>query len=876
MQNNSQKRGIALGAILAMLSSVFFGATLPANAAAVEGAVIAVAPAAGSASNFNGSILEDFPLEAYLLPGKSNSNFVAQKVRVEVTRLTGAVDIMVTSTSADLSALTTPASYSAEASNINPNAAASCVGTCSTLSAVVYAYQTTASQFTAMTLPNGGIDINIKAYTDSGEVTLSGLTATVKIKVFVENTRTLDYAWDENEDYTEETVTLHAVSAVPVTGAAISAMNSGDSVITVSSTVGALNFANLGGTYYLKMESTATNNLFTEMALAGASSTESVAITSNNMASRSGVLSTSFNVSASAGVSALDSVSARIMYAWSSGATAYPIGSTFSMVVANPGVTELFSDVVAGDNATQSAATATVRTNTTTTFKIGAKTTSGSVSKAVSVRFSSTPTLTANSKYISINGAASTTSWPSLTAPVTVTTGTDGFGTFTITNTGFVGNESFVLTAFVGNISKSLTVNVESATHSVAAEYSTYQSGAGETTNVVYTVTDQWGVNSNRSDQRLAVTKGGTGFNWASTTNTLSYVPVVAGVATFAFTPVPATATGSATVDASLQQLNVNSGGYDAMGVSAARVTVNVSATANAFGTGLAASRSVSVSYFPSTVSWATVTGKVTNTGSAVTVTAPGLIFRDNSGVTTSGAVTVRAGSGPQYSFEVASLLAGNYTMTLTNGTATTTSLLVVDAVSHSAGAAIAFDTTEITSGRTKIVVGTVTDANGNPVDTSGGTASILVTYAGTAGIPVGSMPTETDANGEFRISILTSAADNGSFTLTAVYLKDGSSTATADKITKVQAITVGSGSTSGDSADTKVNAGSFKGYVAVYAKGYEGQRLSAKIGNDWVVVESLASNFERVVDFTGAGYTIAVRIYIDRVLVDTITVTTK
>jgi hypothetical protein len=51
---------------------------------------------------------------------------------------------------------------------------------------------------------------------------------------------------------------------------------------------------------------------------------------------------------------------------------------------------------------------------------------------------------------------------------------------------------------------------------------------------------------------------------------------------------------------------------------------------------------------------------------------------------------------------------------------------------------------------------------------------------------------------------------------------------------------------------------------------------MSAKVGNDWVVVPVLASNFERVVEFTGAGYTVAVRIYIDRVLIDTITVTTK
>ena len=80
--------------------------------------------------------------------------------------------------------------------------------------------------------------------------------------------------------------------------------------------------------------------------------------------------------------------------------------------------------------------------------------------------------------------------------------------------------------------------------------------------------------------------------------------------------------------------------------------------------------------------------------------------------------------------------------------------------------------------------------------------------------------------------------------------------------------------------ADAKVNAGSFKGYVAVYARGYEGQRLSAKIGNDWVIVDPIVNNESdtlfRVTDFTGAGVDIAVRIYIDRVLIDTINLTTK
>ena len=75
---------------------------------------------------------------------------------------------------------------------------------------------------------------------------------------------------------------------------------------------------------------------------------------------------------------------------------------------------------------------------------------------------------------------------------------------------------------------------------------------------------------------------------------------------------------------------------------------------------------------------------------------------------------------------------------------------------------------------------------------------------------------------------------------------------------------------------DTVVNAGSFKGYVAIYAKGYEGQRLSAKVGADWVIVESLDSDFERITDFTGADVEISVRIFIDRVLIRTVELITK
>jgi len=62
-------------------------------------------------------------------------------------------------------------------------------------------------------------------------------------------------------------------------------------------------------------------------------------------------------------------------------------------------------------------------------------------------------------------------------------------------------------------------------------------------------------------------------------------------------------------------------------------------------------------------------------------------------------------------------------------------------------------------------------------------------------------------------------------------------------------------------------------------AKGYEGQRMSAKVGNDWVVVPSVpaATNDPfRAVEFVGAGFDISLRIYIDRVLVATIPLLTK
>jgi hypothetical protein len=74
-----------------------------------------------------------------------------------------------------------------------------------------------------------------------------------------------------------------------------------------------------------------------------------------------------------------------------------------------------------------------------------------------------------------------------------------------------------------------------------------------------------------------------------------------------------------------------------------------------------------------------------------------------------------------------------------------------------------------------------------------------------------------------------------------------------------------------------KVNAGSFNGIIALYSKGFIGQRLSAKVGEDWVIVDSLKGDYVRITEPTRwIGHAVKVRIFIDRKLMATIDLVTK
>jgi len=389
---------------------------------------------------------------------------------------------------------------------------------------------------------------------------------------------------------------------------------------------------------------------------------------------------------------------------------------------------------------------------------------------------------------------------------------------------------------------------------------------------VVFDVVDQFGELPATNDQTIVFSIAGD----AATTSTQS-VAVVSGVASVTVTPKSATATGSYVITPNLFYTDRDGNDKaDNDSVVATTVFVKTDIEDNEFTVKPAqATYSASISYGVNLSYSADITVNVAQTGSSVVISSPGLIIHSGT-ASASDTLTVVAGTAGVVTFKATSRMAGTYTVSLVSGTATASTQIVVAAAAHDAGAAVSYDVSELLVGKSSNVTGTLVDANGNPVAT-GDTASIVVAWTG-GGLPF-NLPTATDADGEFTFQVLVLATETGQAAVSVTYRPAGAAVDTDNKsfataIDLVSSLTPVAG-------DQKVNAGSFKGYVAVYARGYEGQRLSAKIGKDWVIVDPIVNNQEngtlfRVTDFTGAGVDIAVRIYIDRVLIDTINLTTK
>ena len=846
MIKRDTRKGLSLGSIIALLASsiVLGGAAAPASAETTP----MISPAAGT--SYTMLITEDFQIKTRLGTSMDPSYITSLKYQIEKT--TGfALSVSAQRSIGELTAV----------SLSNWGSATSVLGT-ATMSVVAAGNPSTVS--------DNVLAIQVWSTSNGTANSVTSLSASVTVNV----TAFIDINANNVLDTGEPASTRQAISFVPWSGLGatvdIADVVHGDTRLTGSSVIPAtVNREQLTSSFVIEVVGdtqplattfggSSKSNAITGNALAQAA-TNFVSVSSTTLVPQSAV-----------------SYSVRLYYGTPAQGTQVAVKniSSGTRTVAAISV----APVVGANLIGTTSGNWIVRPNQTYTVEVLATTGSPAVSVSgavLSVAITGT-TLELGAKEISINGAAFTTSYPTA---LSLTTGANGRASFTIRTTGFVNDNNFTVTVTRQGITGTGTFTTKAPVFTVANVFDNYFTAPGTAAAISYTVTDQWGENSARADQRLKVVRTATtGFNYSETT---SYVAVSAGAATFNYSPQPATATGSTTVTVTLERLNSDTGVYTAdSGSSGVTTNINVSSTANAFGTGLAASRAASVSYFPNTVSWVAVSGTVANTGSAVVVTGNStLVFRVSSAVpaTTSGTITVRAGSSGAYSFEVAALRAGNQTLTLTNGTATTTSLVVVAAAGADMGSTITWDTTTIESGKTKVVTGTLTDANGNPVETSatrrtsGTTASILVTFGGTAGVVVGNTPTSTDADGKFRVSVLTSAADSGTLTLTATYNKSGADTATADRVTSVQSIAVT------PAAAPEVNAviGSFNGRWAVRVENAKGSVVSVKAGNRWVKFSSLNNNylFSRK---SVVGRTIAVSVWVDGELQNSQTITIK
>jgi len=316
------------------------------------------------------------------------------------------------------------------------------------------------------------------------------------------------------------------------------------------------------------------------------------------------------------------------------------------------------------------------------------------------------------------------------------------------------------------------------------------------------------------------------------------------------------------------------------------------------------------------------VTGNVLNTtgvgqpGVAVTVAAEGILFLAD-GVYSLGTATTAANEFGAFSVTAIAhtVYAKGTTVTITADGLSATTLLVTYLPSTLDDANLDLSWSipaNVVKNTTYAVTVTLADKWGNPIAATT-TSNNAVSILGAGSVEVNSVALAAkrnfDKNGQVTVfmrsvkdvagpgsltaTLATGAgawtyptgvtgaatgtvANVGTFNVTNTKATAWDESAWSNELTKTIEVL---DSAAGIVTAQKVNAGSFKGYVALYAKGYEGQRMSAKVGNDWVIVPSIpaaTNDIFRAVEFVGAGVDISVRIYIDRVLLATIPLLTK
>ena len=777
MSKNLTRKGLALGAVVAL------GSTLFAGTSAFAAGEINVAPSAGT--SYNAVYGTVYNLATTFAPGYTPSSYAQLKYQI-VTDANSTV------------------SYST-----SHTAAVTSVATQVPVSTTVV----TAGDNTADAVHVNYLGLKADASTPA--------TTAVQVTAFVDanNNNTLD----AGEWNTVRTVTFKKLADItPVV--TLSAPKIGDTSVSATVAWGDLNtqqaglgvVANGAANSKLGVEFKYNNGSY---AAATSYNTTTLAFSESQSVSTAGdVVSAQAVWATNPYTSTTDSYSSTALGTAVSGTAAARTINTSNGLVAN---ILAGTDAVASTATTRTSATDTaVRANGTFTAQVKAyDTTAVTALAAPGVAVVATVGTTATGlrpastgvteKSITVNGTKYTTDASLAAASVALTTDASGLANVVVSSTGLTADTDTVTVTFSAqNLQAAVTADESSATYSVVESNSNnvYSTTPGATTALTYAVKDQFGQAIGSGYRVKAV----------ATENSVVvgtyYVNVAAGSATVNVADAQL-ATASTlynnSVVATLEVQNATTLNWSAQSITSGTTTVIHYTTvadnftsaptlskvnganydsANPTKQALAATAFASLAAPTNTTGdvWAKIVLTGTNVGAKYTVSAPGAFIWAN-GKANAATATVQA-SGSSEAVYVASNTTGTVTVTFTTGAVVKTVAVVFDksvavdnAGKANAGAVVALGSLATTSqaGRSVDVSATIVDAYGNPLQ--GATVTLSSTGVGY----LANTTTTSDANGKVTGKLIVGALENGDAVVTAsATLHDATTSSAAKTIT--------------------------------------------------------------------------------------------
>jgi hypothetical protein len=389
---------------------------------------------------------------------------------------------------------------------------------------------------------------------------------------------------------------------------------------------------------------------------------------------------------------------------------------------------------------------------------------------------------------LSINGTVYNGS-VALPTAVALTSDAAGLVSVALVPTGFAAAETVTVTFTSQNLTSAVTATQRAAAYTVTDDGASTVVATNKNTAVTlgYSVKDQFGVASARTNERLVV----SATNAAALTQ---YVAVSAGKVSFSVAQT--TDSAADVVVTSELQISTNTNGtitWTTDGTDTVTNTIKTRASAYAFTvawTVAGAQKQTLTSYdqtdstlttglvspAASTV-WAKVTLTGSNAGEKLTVSGTD-VFLSIDGAAAAKNTASKVAQAASAVIYVASTKAGAKTLTVTNGSVSATVVVTFDAATLASRAAVALGdlVTVSQAGRSVDVSAVVTDKFGNVV--SGATVTLSATGVGY----LANTTATSDANGKVAGKLVVGALEAGDAVVTASVTLGDATVATASK----------------------------------------------------------------------------------------------